>query len=63
MNQELFDLTKMMDFEVPLTHRYFRPIKLKKLVGTFVENKQYGTTRFHVGIPIKQISIIRLNAE
>jgi hypothetical protein len=60
MTKELVDLTKRMNFELPLTCCFFRPMKVRIIGGTFVDNKKYGTTRFHVGIQIKQIAIIRI---
>ncbi len=60
MTKEIVDLTIKIDFELPLTCMYLRPMKLRKIGGTFVENKKYRTTRFHVGMQIKRISIIRL---
>ncbi|HLO52924.1 MAG TPA: hypothetical protein VK169_01475 [Saprospiraceae bacterium] len=58
--EEIFDLTKLLDLELPLTYCYFRPMKVIIISGTFVDNKLFRTTRFHVGTPIKAISKVSL---
>ncbi len=60
MTKEIVDLTIKIDFELPLTCMYLRPMKLRKIGGTFVENKKYRTTRFG-GITIRSNLVFEKN--